>query len=104
MTKPIRLVPDAERELRQAADHYGAVRPELRARFLVAIDDAFARMVRLGRHLATVPAAEPGPPIRRIAVRRFPFAVYFTETASSIRVFAVAHTRQRPYYWRGRVG
>lgn len=104
MTKPVRLVPDAEHELRQAADRYGAVRPELRVRFLFALDDAFARVTRTGRHLAIIPGCDPDVPIRRILVRRFPFAIYFTETAVAFRVFAVAHTRQRPGYWRPRVG
>jgi len=40
MTKPVRLAREAREELHEAARRYGEVRPELRAEFLAAIDEA----------------------------------------------------------------
>jgi len=56
MTKPVRLAREARDELHNAARRYGEVRPELRAEFLAAIDEALARLVRMARHLGS-PAA-----------------------------------------------
>jgi len=39
---------------------------------------------------------------RRIFVRRFPFRVVYQERTERILIFAVAHQRRKPGYWRDR--
>jgi toxin ParE1/3/4 len=102
MTKPVRLAREARDELHDAARRYGEVRPELREEFLDAIDEALTRLVRMARHLGSPPGADPSLGIRRVFVERFPFSVYFIELPTRFRVLAVAHARQRPFYWRDR--
>ena len=102
MTKPVRLAREARDELHDAARRYGEVRPELREEFLDAIDEALTRLVRMARHLSSPPGADPSLGIRRVFVERFPFSVYFIELPTRFRVLAVAHARQRPFYWRDR--
>jgi len=102
MTKPVRLAREARDELHDAARRYGEVRPELREEFLDAIDEALTRLVRMARHLGSPPGADPSLGIRRVFVERFPFSVYFIELPTRFRVVAVAHARQRPFYWRDR--
>ena len=41
--------------------------------------------------------------VRRVFVKRFPFSLYFVVLANHYRVVAVAHARQRPFYWRDRL-
>jgi plasmid stabilization system protein ParE len=42
-------------------------------------------------------------PYRWVRVRRFPYQLYFGEVQiGTAVVFAVAHSRRRPGYWRGR--
>jgi toxin ParE1/3/4 len=41
--------------------------------------------------------------VRRKLVRGFPFAMVYLELALEIRVIALAHSRRRPGYWRGRI-
>ena len=102
MTKPVRLAREARDELHDAARRYGEVRPELREEFLDAIDEALTRLVRMARHLGSPPGADPSLGVRRVFVERFPFSVYFIELPTRFRVLAVAHARQRPFYWRDR--
>jgi hypothetical protein len=42
-------------------------------------------------------------PVRRLAVRRFPYHVVYAEAAQELRVLAIAHDRRKPGYWRKRV-
>ena len=41
--------------------------------------------------------------IRRILLRRFPYAVIVLPRPSETLVVAIAHTRRRPLYWLDRV-
>ena len=102
MTKPVRLAREARDELHEAARRYGEVRPELRAEFLAAVDEAMTRLVRMARHLGSPPGIDPALGVRRVFVTRFPFSVYFVELPTRYRVLAVAHARRRPFYWRDR--
>lgn len=46
---------------------------------------------------------EKQPDVRRIRMKRFPFAVLFRESSGAVQVLAVAHNRRRPQYWLGRL-
>jgi len=39
---------------------------------------------------------------RRILVRRFPYQVVYHLTPTDITIVAVAHSKRRPNYWKGR--
>jgi hypothetical protein len=39
---------------------------------------------------------------RRVFTQGFPFAVVYRPDPDGCIIFAVAHTRRRPDYWRGR--
>jgi toxin ParE1/3/4 len=102
MTKPVRLAREAREELHEAARWYADQRPELRAEFLAAIDEAMERLVRLAPHLGSPPSIDPELGVKRVFVKRFPFSLYFVELPDRYRVLAVAHARRRPFYWRDR--
>jgi hypothetical protein len=40
--------------------------------------------------------------VRRFLLPRFPFAVAYVIRGDDVLVLAIAHTRRRPGYWRGR--
>lgn len=46
---------------------------------------------------------EKQPDVRRIRMKRFPFAVLFRESSGTVQVLAVANNRRRPQYWLGRL-
>jgi toxin ParE1/3/4 len=39
---------------------------------------------------------EKNPDVRRVEMKRFPFAVLFRESSGTVQVLAVAHNRRRP--------
>lgn len=103
MSKPVRLAREARAELHEAARRYEEQRPELRAQFLAAVDDAIERVVRLAKYLGSPPGIDPTLGIKRVFVKRFPFSIYFIELPTRFRVLAVAHAKRRPLYWGDRL-
>jgi toxin ParE1/3/4 len=82
----------------EAADWYSAEDPALRDRFIDAIDQTIAAIVRS-------PASYPivsGTRIRRAVVREFPFLIFFWFDSFQVVVISVFHTSRNPIIWRGR--
>jgi len=40
---------------------------------------------------------------RRLLLKRFPFVVIFSSTPSTVRIYAIAHGRRSPGYWRSQL-
>jgi plasmid stabilization system protein ParE len=91
--------PAAARDYNDARDYYYDQRPDL----AVAFEADFHRAVDLIR------AHPEGSPVvteegaRKRLLRRFPYNVYYTIESEQIRIWAVAHEKQRPYYWHERL-
>ena len=92
MTKPVRLVADARDELVAEAMKYGLG-------FTRAVRAAFNLIARFPEAWSAYPKR---PGVRRFAMKRYPFVIVYRELADEIRVLAVAATKRRPGYWRGR--
>ncbi|MDO8960117.1 MAG: type II toxin-antitoxin system RelE/ParE family toxin [Rhodocyclaceae bacterium] len=94
----IRYLAVAREEIREAADYYAAISPELGI--------GFKRELRqLMRLVATMPLAWPpsGPDSRKCLMTRFPYLVIYTVMPDGLLVLAVGHQHRRPGYWRERV-
>lgn len=104
MIKPIRIEPEADEELLQAARWYERRRPGLGMEFLATIGVALEVIERHPSSGSPVPKVRTELRARRVVLRRFPYAVIFLELETEIRVLAFAHHRQRPGYWLRRVG
>jgi toxin ParE1/3/4 len=89
--------PEADEELDEAAAYFEQ-RSRDGARFLADV----ARTTGL---LLQFPNA--GTPIRgrfrRMILKTFPYQLVYRVAGEEIRVFAVAHLKRRPGYWRKRV-
>jgi len=90
--------PAAALELRAAASYYEDRVAGLGEEFTAEVE-------RLRTRLAEYPAlgATYASLHRRVLLRRFPFAVIYRADKSNVTIIAVAHTKRRPDYWRGRV-
>jgi plasmid stabilization system protein ParE len=93
----IRLLREAEEELRLAAQFYEEAQPGLgqalivevrRAKDLIAAHPLAARIERGEIH------------VRPIA--RFPYRIYYRVRAEEIVVIAIGHRRRRPGFWHAR--
>jgi plasmid stabilization system protein ParE len=98
---PVRVVefhPQAEREIASAERWYHRRSPSVAQRLLQAFDEAVQRITT---------AAEQGSPYQQnyrwMRVKRFPYVIYYeVRDPHPVYVYAVAHTRRRPGYWRRR--
>jgi plasmid stabilization system protein ParE len=93
---------DAARdELREAARWYEHEREGLGEEFLLAVETAVGRAA--GGELPGLVARQgTRPGTRRILLQRFPYAIHFDLSQREMFVWAVAHQRRRPGYWRSR--
>ena len=91
---PIRLLREAEEELRLAAQFYEEAQPGL-GRALIA-------EVRRAKDLiAGHPLAAPleRSEIRVRSIARFPYRIYYRVRAEEIVVIVIGHHRRRPGFW-----
>jgi plasmid stabilization system protein ParE len=95
----IRFTPDAYAELAEARQWYGHQCADLDLEFMECIDDALSRVVRNPNSSPIVYRT-----LRRVVVRRFPFAIFYEVTEDEIQVIAVFHSRRDPESWKSRVG
>jgi len=101
--KRVRLDPEARDEILQAARWYDERRAGLGHDFLAAVDEAVARLKKGARGGRPPPGVPPDLGVLRLRVRRFPYALVFTELPAAFRVLAITHDRRRPGYWRKRL-
>ena len=94
----IRFTPEADAELTEARQWYAHQRQDLDLEFMECIDEALSRVVRRPNLYPIVYRN-----LRRVVVRRFPFAVFYEVTADEIQVIAVFHSRRNPERWKSRV-
>jgi plasmid stabilization system protein ParE len=95
----LRIAPEAEEELGEAATWYEAKRPGLGVELVAMADRAFEEI-----------AGDPfvcglwreDRPYRRKVLTRFPYVIFFCVDADAIVVLAVAHAKRRPGYWAER--
>ncbi len=91
MSLPLTLRPRAEADLDDAFRWYEARLPGLGEVFLRSLDACFAR---IQRHPEAYPEALPR--VRRAALRRFPYGVFYVIREDWIDALAVYHARRRP--------
>lgn len=67
--------------------------------------DLVEELRRAGDTILKSPGRWPAAPhqTRRFLLWRFPFSIIYSETDSSVVVWAVAHASRRPGFWRDRL-
>jgi len=94
----VRLLREAEEELRLAAEFYEEAQPGLGRALVVEVR-------RATNLIATHPLAariERGE-IRIRTIARFPYRIYYCVRAHEIVVIAIGHHRRRPGFWLDRI-
>ena len=103
MNPHVRFEDEADTEYRLAGRWYDERREHLGIEFFDAVDATLDHIVAMPKAGELVPRASSELPVRRRAVVRFPYHVIYLETASEIRILAIAHDRRRPGYWQTRL-
>ena len=97
MTYALLIRPEAEDDLRQAYGWYEQQRLGLGRDFLLCIE---ATLGAVQDNALQFPVVHKQ--VRRALVRRFPCAVFYVITDSTVHVLAVFHCRRHPRSWRQR--
>jgi hypothetical protein len=95
-----RLHPEADDELAAAGFWYDDDYPGRGDRFRDATWDALQRIRAAPR---SFPFWRRRSDVRACVVPRFPFTVFFIAEANGVTVYAVAHDKRRPGYWKKRI-
>lgn len=90
--------PEAELEFSEAANYYQEHSPGLGVEF---IEEVQYGLELLKRHPDIFPQIEPG--VRRILIRRFPFAILFHRSSDIVFILAIMHLHRNPEYWKQRL-
>lgn len=98
----LRVSPEAEEELGEAAAWYEARRAGLGVELVAVVDAAFDAIVAAPKSCTLWRSARE---YRKMVLTRFPYVVFFRFDANheEVIVVAVAHSKRRPGYWVGRV-
>jgi toxin ParE1/3/4 len=96
--KPVVIHSEARAELDDAIAYYEAQRQGLGRTLQAEIEQAVSR-IQSRPGLGTPYKATA---FRYVALRRFPYVIYYLELDTTLWVAAIAHTRRRPGYWKRR--
>jgi plasmid stabilization system protein ParE len=97
MSLSVVLRSEARVEFDDAYDWYERQHRGLGGEFAACVEETFARITQNPElH------AKALPNVRRAAVRRFPYSVYYTVEADRIVVIAVFHGKRDPRVWQSR--
>ncbi len=96
--KTVKFVAAAQQEFLAEVAYFERIESGLGARFRIAVEAATALIVML---------PNAGAPwkygMRRVFPKNFPFSIIYRVEKDAIVIFAVAHFRRKPGYWRDRV-
>ncbi len=87
----IRFTPEADAELTGAREWYSRQRKNLDLEFMQCVNDALSRAVD-NPYLFPVIYRN----LRRVVVRRFPFAIFYEVQADEVQVIAIFHSHRDP--------
>ncbi len=94
----IRLDSAAKQELLDATAYLADKSSVAADQFLDDVEEAKARLLQFPRSGAPV-----GKSLRRLMLRRFAYQLVYDATETEIVIYAIAHHKRRPNYWRSRV-
>lgn len=97
MSLDVRLRPEAERDLSDAARWYEEQRPGLGHEFLDEVLEVFSTIVETPQMYPNVHRNT-----RRALIHRFPFGVYYRVEETTIVVIAILHGSRDPHRWKSR--
>jgi toxin ParE1/3/4 len=72
--------------------------PAVAQRFIADVDEAIQLLLRFPRLGSPLPRE-----LRRFLLKVFPYRIIYRVQGEEIVVYAVAHVRRRPGYWRKRI-
>jgi len=103
VTRRIRLEPEAEDEIFEAASHYNEKVAGLGDRFVAAAGATQQRLQRWPNAGSLVDVVDSSLGVRRVPMVGFPYRVVYMSFGRDIHVIAVVYDGRQPGYWADRV-
>jgi toxin ParE1/3/4 len=103
LSRRLRIHAAAAEEAIEAAAWYETERAGLGAEFAQALDAAFDLLEENIVPLTSMRGAAAAHNVKRLMLRRFPYALIVLERGDELIVLAIAHQARRPGYWRDRL-
>ncbi|XOZ32169.1 type II toxin-antitoxin system RelE/ParE family toxin [Halomonadaceae bacterium KBTZ08] len=97
MTYNVRIRPDAERDIEEAAQWYELQRQGLGHEFMDSVQQT---LNRISENPSLYPVVHRNS--RRALISKFPFGVHYVVTGDTVVVIAVMHGRRHPNWWKER--
>lgn len=97
--KRLDILREAREEFEAAADYYERERKGLSGKFR----DEFERLVVEIRMRPRQFPKYKKTGLRHMILRKFPFVVFYREAGDSVVIYAIAHGRRQPDYWKDRL-
>ena len=94
----LRFHPEARIELNKAVDFYEERRSNLGWELFEEVQATIQRILDFPEAWSPLSATT-----RRCLTNRFPYSVIYQVKMDEVRIIAVAHQKQRPGYWKGRL-
>ncbi len=91
MNPEVIVRPEAERDIRDAHSWYANISPALSEQFLSAVDQAITAVLENPLAFQVLHRS-----LRRVLLRRFPYAMFFAAEESRIVVVGVLHQARDP--------
>jgi plasmid stabilization system protein ParE len=98
----VRLEPEAREEFLAAVEWYQERSAAVARRFVDEVDRGLNEIRSNPESWPLAPHVPENLQVRRILLRKFPYALVFLLLDDEIRVLAIAHGRRLPGYWRSR--
>jgi toxin ParE1/3/4 len=99
VTKPLRIEDGARDELYAAVAWYEEKRSGLGREFFAEIQRTLELIERHPSLATPVPRVPVERGVRRLPLRRFPYAIVYREREFEIQIVAFAHHSRKPGYW-----
>jgi len=99
----VRLLTEAREEAEAAAQWYENLQQGLGERFLECLVSALEDIETQPQLFPLLETLKTRREVRRCILRRFPYMVVYEIRPQETLVYAVAHARRRPNYWRKRL-
>jgi len=98
VTASIIIRPAAEADIQEARDWYERKRPGLGVTFVTRVDEGLDKL-RRSPDLGILVHKQ----LRRLAVDRFPYGIFYVIEGQRIIVVGVIHGRRAPRHWKRRL-
>ncbi len=95
MKRPVLISPEAEADIEEAYRWYEEKLGGLGADFLICLEDGM-ELIRTNPEMYPVVYRN----IRRLLIRRFPYAIFYIVSENLITILAVFHGHRDPKEWR----